>query len=993
MRELEPNELSKGSWMLPRFTWALLFTFALAWLDGDSVNAMATVVTQEDRSAVADAAALATPELDAESMKLARSWVRRLSDSDYAVRQRATRSLWQLGPSVLPLLEKAVEAGRGESRMRAAELTTLIRIGLKPDADAAVVDIIAGFFDFEKSVQQRIVKKLCYLNQRNVALKLIELVDSKSDRAELFDACFGTVSEAENALRVGDLEAFEAWIRDPAINQHNELLYYYYLWIDDRLDEEIERLKPLAEAEIEALKKFTAQREADKLKKAKRKKSSKQSASELEPEPTAPDEKSLKKLIALLRFMQRPDEALLYTNRLFDRGTRRLLTHTILMESGNWKKLASLIVDSKIPAADVDAELPADDDSDSEKQVQQPEDLKDGLAFVVEGYRRAVVQFYAGLDDEMQQTLEVMERDFAKLGPQRKGQPVRFATNANHSSFLEYTLQFDRSLKFRRMKRDSATFDRLVANNRYEEVFKLFGLETFDSREKYFKNRIRNIRSLCQMADRVRVENSDRAEELDGQRNEAILMYWKVVSLLASLGFDAEAELFYRQLYFEISDDAPHVASATIQSLRNICAYEAAWEIAELEMKRSRRQSLLSGLLSVDGYEHEVANFLDAQLVRKYSEPIERYRKIASLVQSPMDLSGNSVDLWQTLQDINVNADPAAMDGLFAIWDVDKEMYFDQKVTLDSRAVANEALASGDFLLAAQKFESLALREGYAASFAQAWFAYRQANSPRKAKLMRLLFALKFDPEEAYEYPETFNGTHWQSLPFDAFRLHDCLTETTIDENCYYAWRMVNDDAEGVIDPRQAMIRSQLLRYNYIESPYMEGSENDHPRFVRGALASGDSAAALRWLNKLSDFRPADSGLVESVFKNLELAGESDFAAKMLQRVSQDFYSILQRYPESSLHLNNYAWVCACSGQNVENAISMAQRATALRDGRAGYWDTLAELYFVAGRHDEAIETIRRAIKINPMREYYREQLLNFRKAKKAGLSESNGLQ
>ena len=108
----------------------------------------------------------------------------------------------------------------------------------------------------------------------------------------------------------------------------------------------------------------------------------------------------------------------------------------------------------------------------------------------------------------------------------------------------------------------------------------------------------------------------------------------------------------------------------------------------------------------------------------------------------------------------------------------------------------------------------------------------------------------------------------------------------------------------------------------------------------------------------------------------------------MFEKVSNDFFDILKRFPDSSLFLNNYAWACACSERNVQNAIAISKRAVAARPGRAGYWDTLAELYFVDKQYDLAIETIRKAIVLNPMREYYQEQLAKFEKAKASAMSE-----
>ena len=65
----------------------------------------------------------------------------------------------------------------------------------------------------------------------------------------------------------------------------------------------------------------------------------------------------------------------------------------------------------------------------------------------------------------------------------------------------------------------------------------------------------------------------------------------------------------------------------------------------------------------------------------------------------------------------------------------------------------------------------------------------------------------------------------------------------------------------------------------------------------------------------------------------------------------------------------------------MKNGIEFSKRAIELRPGTAGHFDTLAQLYHVDGQHDLAIKTIRRAIEINPMRNYYAEQLKKFKEA------------
>ena len=319
---------------------------------------------------------------------------------------------------------------------------------------------------------------------------------------------------------------------------------------------------------------------------------------------------------------------------------------------------------------------------------------------------------------------------------------------------------------------------------------------------------------------------------------------------------------------------------------------------------------------------------------------------------------------------------------LSLIWGLEDEVLFQQSSTANGSDLIDQLMENGDYLLAAQKFEAMALTEDSPIFNAKAWYAYTKAGNEQKAKRMRLLFVLKFEPDDYYNFTSGYNGTHWQTLPFEAFRLHDCLEATDVGDNCYDIWRIAAEDKEAVLPAQQKMVRSQILRFRYIDSPYFQDSEEDHPRFIDGCLEAGDIELARRWFHRLSSFEPADSGFVEANFSIYEKLGNKEFVDEMFQKVSDDFYEILKSYPDSALYLNNYAWACACAKRNVENAIEISKRAVELRPASAGYYDTLAELYHLNGQTDLAIETIQKAIQINPMRDYYQTQKKKFAEAK-----------
>ena len=866
--------------------------------------------------------------------------------------------LWEFGPPVLEILQPAVDGNFSpEAKKRASDLATFIQIGLSPEDDAEVVQCAQGFLERELSVQTRAIQKLCHLERQDTARKLINLVPSKVNQDALRDSCSIALSDAALALQTGDDEQYMEWIRDPLTAKTHKTVYYYTLWVDGQLDQAIKQLEKEAAVEIEAAEKFDAEQ-------AKKKADLKKN--QLVEQAKQPKQPNLRTLVGLMRFLGRWDEALELTKKLHNKGRRKRLYHTILMESGNWKKLVELI-----PQPDPDAEKNDDD--------EEPEEPFDGLAYAATGYPLALISFYSGDEELFEKAIGKIESDLEEERQKQKKQGFDAPmNNTTHARFLRYVLEFERSLKFQPLKKGAQAFQLLTEHRRYAKLFELFGFQTFEGRAKYFKTRSRRVRSLIRQIERYPEQANNYQEKLTAE-----LLHWReVCALFATLGLSEEAELYFRQQYFDFREHHDGIGSQVVTALQNMGARDSAWEIMQLELRRNENFSA-SHLLNPVGQQHLPADFLYQQLAKKIEEPYDRLRKVAALVRSPMMIGEAPSDLWGEVADVDFSSNAEAARQLFMIWGVDEAKLFSNAANSGETQQIKALMDKGEFLRAARRYEAQAISEEYEIYFAQAWDAYTKAKEPLKARRMRLLFALNFDPYDAYDYYDGYFGTDWQSLPFDVYRLHDALEEDTPSSNCYYMWRMSYDDSKGVLSSHQKMVRMQLLRLQYIESPYLEGSENDHRRLIEGALENEDVEKARYWFKKLSTFLPADSGFVEDSFPVFKKIGSDELIDEIFDNVSQDFYTILESYPESAMYLNNYAWACACSGRNLSNAIELSKRAVELRPGTAGYYDTLAELYHVDGQHELAIETIRRAIEIVPARKYYQEQRDKFQRESK----------
>ena len=150
---------------------------------------------------------------------------------------------------------------------------------------------------------------------------------------------------------------------------------------------------------------------------------------------------------------------------------------------------------------------------------------------------------------------------------------------------------------------------------------------------------------------------------------------------------------------------------------------------------------------------------------------------------------------------------------------------------------------------------------------------------------------------------------------------------------------------------------------------------------AQGKIERGQYDQAVDLLERYTEFSPGDTSVGEKTVKKFEQAGETEAADRVYKAVEKYFVEELERYPESPITRNNYAWLSATSGRNLEAAKRHALVALQVRPNVEHYLDTLAEVEFLLGRPKEAYKLSKQCIRLNPGRSYYRRQTERFRKA------------
>lgn len=148
-----------------------------------------------------------------------------------------------------------------------------------------------------------------------------------------------------------------------------------------------------------------------------------------------------------------------------------------------------------------------------------------------------------------------------------------------------------------------------------------------------------------------------------------------------------------------------------------------------------------------------------------------------------------------------------------------------------------------------------------------------------------------------------------------------------------------------------------------------------------GALAWAVAPASADDLRAGPGLRLANAIVVAAVVFSLGTlaSGVSDPDRAAMRRAER----LLANEDTPALTLNNYAWTLAISERpsepQLEAALKLARRAVR-ETGRSdpNLLDTLAEVYFQAGRPFDALETIDEAIHLAPLEPYFREQRRRF---------------
>ncbi|MBO0699665.1 MAG: hypothetical protein J2P46_14815 [Zavarzinella sp.] len=149
---------------------------------------------------------------------------------------------------------------------------------------------------------------------------------------------------------------------------------------------------------------------------------------------------------------------------------------------------------------------------------------------------------------------------------------------------------------------------------------------------------------------------------------------------------------------------------------------------------------------------------------------------------------------------------------------------------------------------------------------------------------------------------------------------------------------------------------------------------------TRALLAAGKVDAALAEARAGLAVMPGNLELAIDLVPDLDRAGRTKEADEIYGRVKTAYEGALKDFGSSPELRNSLAWTMANCNRDLDAAVVHAKKAVEVAPKTAGYIDTLAEIYFRQKDRAKALELMKQCVALEPTNPYFRKQLERFEK-------------
>jgi len=88
--------------------------------------------------------------------------------------------------------------------------------------------------------------------------------------------------------------------------------------------------------------------------------------------------------------------------------------------------------------------------------------------------------------------------------------------------------------------------------------------------------------------------------------------------------------------------------------------------------------------------------------------------------------------------------------------------------------------------------------------------------------------------------------------------------------------------------------------------------------------------------------------------------------AKLIEETTDEFRGAIAENPDSAPAYNQFAWLVGNTDGDLDEALKCSLRSVELAPREGGFFDTLAHVYFAKGEYEKAVETQKKAVKLDP---------------------------
>ena len=878
--------------------------------------------------------------------------VRELKSDRFEDRQQATRKLFNLGPEILPALEKIERSASLEQNQRLENLKVVFRAinagQTSPVARRAWLD----FNEVGPETRALILDKLLTLNEYEAHFALLEQLPSPHIH-EVFEDNDNYYSLIVGLCRSEQWELIDRLLSMPLMWEFQPILCARFHFLMGTLDDQITQLRKRLNVVDPSKNKFRVGRD-------------------------------LETVIELLIFQRQYDAAKRYIAKIPQERLRLEAENELLFERGDWKELASRAVLA-----------------DSKFDKQRPYIACSPWEYVLLKQYGEGVQAGAKAIDE----IEAAQRESGNLDELDEG--MLAALSMLTCDWEKAKSVFD--------SKPNANLLRLLSDlNRTREMEELIGAGvTFESRSKWAKERRDEIGKLIKKLKResARPRNSQKRRDLTKEIYTEAGHYIYVCQHWLNMGLEEEVILYLREVHVQLHDlkekELERTKNAIVETICRPGRVEATWSFLQDAGFSDSQLASMAGSGAIFGDEalrKLLAQFLNGALYDSIKNPMERLQRISFLLNSSLkptdpetvnELYPDGFDLDTELARIRHDSTHTRCWQISQIYQYHgrhrEALQWKELAALKGQAnallsLAEEALDEGKFTNAARMFDAHFSESSKAYSLGLSSHAWKMAGEEQIAK-RRMFYASVVQQHygaSIYGFYRDFIDDERGAWVSDLARL-DTIVATELSlyhqvntlnsaKNC---WKLA-DPVECANFGKRLMLKTPGNSLELVARFNVQCRTHD----VMSAVESRDFDAVKSIFDQLNQFSLGSPSLVENIVPRLDELGQGELADYITQQTALFFEDVLVRYPNSPVNRNNYAWLLACAKRRLDTVLRHAELAVQLQPQEHTYIDTLAESHFARGEYDKAIEVIQRSIMLDPPRRYYRNQLKKYQDAK-----------